>query len=93
MDQITPRQKAADSEDPAKLGDIVKTTKLTGNNQIIGEGSYEGTQDYADGMRKYLREADVAQDAADAAPDSPMQARELKDAEQAAASHTKAPGK
>ena len=59
----------------------------------IGEGSYEGTDGYAKSIKSYLREADVAKDAAAAAPLSKSDARDMLAAEIEGASHTKAPGK
>ena len=59
----------------------------------MGEGSYEGTDGYAKSIRSYLRTADVAKDAAEAAPDSAREAKEMLAAESEGASHSKAPGK
>ena len=53
----------------------------------IGEGSYEGTQQYAEGISKYLETADVEADAKAAAPHSAKEAEEMKNAEAEAASH------
>lgn len=58
----------------------------------IGEGIYEGTRLYAEGIGDYLAEADVAKDAAAAAPDSNAEADELKRAETVAAARSRAPG-
>jgi hypothetical protein len=69
------------------------TVTVTDTGSPVGEGSYEGTQRYAEGIEHYLETADVAKDAADAAPDSAQEAAELDDAEAAAASRTRAPGK
>ena len=53
----------------------------------VGEGSYEGTQQYADGISKYLETADVEADAKAAAPRNSDEAEEMKKAEAEAASH------
>ncbi len=65
----------------------------TDSGAPIGEGSYEGTQRYAEGIENYLAHADVEKDAADAAPDSVDEGDALKLAEEEAASRTRAPGK
>ncbi len=77
-------------DDDAEQGHIKSTTD---SGAPIGEGSYEGTQRYADGIETYLENADVAKDAADAAPDSAEEADTMKRAEEEAASRTRAPGK
>lgn len=59
----------------------------------IGEGSYEGTQQYAEGISKYLETADVEADAKAAAPRNANEAAEMKDAEAEAASHRRDAGK
>ena len=47
----------------------------------MGEGSYEGTQIYAEGISNYLKTADVEADAKAAAPSTPLEAAELEKAE------------
>ena len=77
-------------DDDVEQGNLESTTD---SGAPIGEGSYEGTQRYADGIETYLASADVAKDAADAAPDSAEEADAMKVAEEEAASRTRAPGK
>ena len=77
-------------DDDAEQGNVAATTD---SGAPIGEGSYEGTQRYAEGIETYLADADVAKDAADAAPDSTEEADAMRRAEEAAASRTRAPGK
>lgn len=77
-------------DDDAEQGNRAATTD---SGAPIGEGSYEGTQRYAEGIETYLADADVAKDAADAAPDSTEEADAMRLAEEAAASRTRAPGK
>jgi hypothetical protein len=55
----------------------------------IGEGSYEGTEQYAEGMSNYLKTADVEADAKAAAPRNEKEDREMKAAEAEAASHSR----
>jgi hypothetical protein len=59
----------------------------------MGEGSYEATEDYQKGIKSYLDKADVKSDAEAAKPASQQEADEMKKAEDAGLSHTKAPGK
>lgn len=77
-------------DDDAEQGNLQSTTD---SGASIGEGSYEGTKRYADGIESYLATADVVKDAADAAPESAEEADEMKLAEDEAASRTRAPGK
>lgn len=77
-------------DDDAEQGNRESTTD---SGAPIGEGSYEGTKRYAEGIESYLADADVAKDAADAAPDSTQEADAMARAEAAAASRTRAPGK
>jgi hypothetical protein len=60
--------------------------------QLIGEGSYEGTRGYAASVESYLTTANVAEDAADAAPDTAQEDRELDAAEAEGLARSKADG-
>lgn len=60
--------------------------KTTASGAAIGEGSYEGTERYAQSIGNYLEHADVTADAKAAAPKSADEARELRRAEAEAAS-------
>lgn len=86
----TKKSQNARPDDDAEQGNRDSTTET---GAPIGEGSYEGTQRYAEGIESYLANADVAKDAADAAPDSTEEADAMKLAEEEAASRTRAPGK
>lgn len=55
----------------------------------IGEGSYEGTERYAEGMSNYLKTADVEADAKAAAPRNEKEDREMKEAEAEAVSQSR----
>lgn len=61
-------------------------------NKQMGEGSYEGTRDFEQSIKSYLKKADVASDARDAKPGTAKEAAELEHAEKEGLSHTKAPG-
>ena len=82
--------KSTRPNDDAEQGNRRSTTD---SGAPIGEGSYEGTQRYAEGIESYLADADVAKDAADAAPDSTEEADAMALAEEQAAGRTRAPGK
>lgn len=87
---ITETPQTARPDDDAEQGNSKSSTD---SGAPIGEGSYEGTQRYAEGIENYLAHADVDKDAADAAPDSVDESNVLKRAEAEAASRTRAPGK
>ena len=60
-----------------------------GEQQQMGEGSYEATRDYQKNIKGYLDKADVEADAEAAKPRSETEARELDDAEREGRSHSK----
>ena len=60
-----------------------------GQQQQMGEGSYEATRDYQKNIKDYLKDADVAADAEAAKPKSEQEARELDQAEAEGKSHSK----
>jgi hypothetical protein len=70
---------SASSDSPPQAGD----------QQQMGEGSYEATRDYQKNIGEYLKKADVEQDAQAAKPRSEQEARELNEAEQEGKSHSK----
>jgi hypothetical protein len=55
----------------------------------MGEGSYEGTQKYAEGISNYLEHADIEADAKAAAPANKVEAASMEKAEREAASHSR----
>ena len=81
---------------PMQTADAADSQQQAGSRvadpQQIGEGSYEGTQEYKERMDNYLERADVDADAKAAAPQSAQEEKEMKAAEQEAMSHSKAPG-
>ena len=81
--------KTARPADDAEQGNGDSTTD---SGAPIGEGSYEGTQRYAESIEGYLADADVTKDAADAAPDSTDEADAMALAEAQAAARSRAPG-
>lgn len=60
--------------------------------QQMGEGSYEGTRDYNNRTKEYLKKNDVEADAAAAKPQNRTEAEEMQNAEKEGLSHSKAKG-
>jgi hypothetical protein len=87
MNTAIPKSAHLDSDTEPSNG-----VSKTDSGAPIGEGSYEGTERYAEGVERYLAHADVEKDAADAAPDSVEEADAMTRAEEEAASRTRAPG-
>ena len=84
------QQKPAPSSTPSPQSEDKSTAPK--KTQQMGEGSYEGTRDYQEGVQNYLANANVAADAQAARPADDAEAAELKDAEQEGLSHSKAKG-
>jgi hypothetical protein len=57
--------------------------------QQMGEGSYEGTREYNERTKEYLKKADVEADAEAAKPRSEEEARDIAKAEEEGRSHSK----
>ena len=55
-----------------------------GSGQQMGEGSYSGTQQYNEGLKKHMNQHDIEKEALDAAPKSEQEAREMDEAERKA---------
>jgi hypothetical protein len=51
---------------------------------VYGEGNYEATRQYNEATKKFVESGKVEEAARDAAPRSPEEAQEMKQAEQAA---------
>ena len=64
----------------------------TEGGPVMGEGSYEGTRDYAASIDSYMRNADIDDAIQAAAPNSAFEEGDLLRAEAEGASRTKAPG-
>jgi len=71
---------ASDRND-AKKPDGQQQQAASGAGQQYGEGNYQATRDYNDGVKDHLKNHDVEREARDAAPRSPKEAKELQDAE------------
>jgi len=57
--------------------------------QQMGEGSYSGTKQYNEGLKKHMNQHDIEKEALDAAPKSDTEAREMEDAERAGRSKSR----
>ena len=55
-----------------------------------GEGNYEATRQYNQGVKEHMDKHDIEKEARDAAPKSDAEAREMLEAERDAASRSKA---
>jgi len=55
-----------------------------------GEGNYEATRQYNQGVKEHMDKHDIEKEARDAAPKSDAEAKEMLDAEREAASRSKA---
>ena len=57
--------------------------------QQQGEGSYSGTKQYNEGLKKHMNQHDIEKEALDAAPKSEEEARQMEEAERVARSKSK----
>lgn len=55
----------------------------------MGEGSYSGTKQYNEGLKKHMNQHDIEKEALDAAPKNDQEAREMEEAERAGRSRAK----
>jgi hypothetical protein len=60
-----------------------------GKPGVHGEGNYEATRQYNEGLKDHVRHHDIEKEARDAAPRSDAEAKQMKDAEQEAAARSK----
>jgi hypothetical protein len=59
------------------------------SDTIHGEGNYQATRDYNDGLKKHIATHDVEREAHDAAPRTPAEEKEMADAERKGAARAK----
>ena len=59
------------------------------DKQQKGEGSYSGTKQYNDGLKKHMNAHDIEKEALDAKPKSEAEAREMEEAERIGRSKSK----
>ena len=55
----------------------------------MGEGSYSGTKQYNEGLKKHMNQHDIEKEALDAAPKNDQEAREMEEAERLGRSKAK----
>ncbi len=60
-----------------------KSAKNSNNSGVEGEGSYSGARQYNEATRRFVEQGKVEEAAADAAPQTPAEARDMQAAEQA----------
>jgi hypothetical protein len=61
----------------------------SGEGKQYGEGSYEGTRRYNQGLKEHLESHDVEREARDAEPRSSAEEKEMQDAERAGRSRAR----
>ena len=64
----------------------------TGKDNVQGEGDYDAARRYDKAAEDFAKSGKVDRAAHDAAPDSPQQAEELRQAEEIGKSHSKGEG-
>ena len=64
----------------------------SGQGQQYGEGSYSGTRQYNEGLKKHMNQHDIEKEALDAAPRSEEEARQMEEAERIGRSKSKGEG-
>jgi hypothetical protein len=66
-----------------------KPTQSAGKPGPHGEGNYEATRKYNEGLKDHVQHHDIEKEARDAAPRNAAEAKEMEDAEREGASHAK----
>ena len=57
-----------------------------------GEGNYEATRQYNEGLKKHMNQHDIEQEARDAAPKSAAEEKEMSEAERSGRSKSRGEG-
>lgn len=89
LQQQTPRERDPQQQQQAGSDENQPKPGAQQREQQMGEGSYEGTRDYQERTKEYLKKGDVQKDAEAAKPRSEEEARDLKEAEDEGRSHSK----
>src|SRR5689334_14136990 len=87
--QQQPERDSDQEQQQPGSSDFQPEAAAEGNDQQMGEGSYEATRDYQKDIEEYLKRADIDTDARAAKPRSQQEARELDGAEKEGRSHSK----
>ena len=61
-------------------------------SQQMGEGSYAGTKQYNEGLKKHMNQHDIEKEALDAAPKTDEEAGEMQEAERIGRSKSRGEG-
>ncbi|HUP30998.1 MAG TPA: hypothetical protein VM122_12540 [Usitatibacter sp.] len=69
-----------------------KQQEQSGQGQQYGEGNYEASRKYNEGLKKHMNQHDIEREALDAAPKSAAEEKEMQDAERLAASKSRGEG-
>ena len=77
------------SQDSQPQGNPQQQQQQGGQGQQYGEGSYSGTKQYNEGLKKHMNQHDIEKEALDAAPKSEEEARQMEEAERVARSKSK----
>jgi hypothetical protein len=64
----------------------------SGQGQQYGEGNYEATRQYNEGLKKHMNQHDIEREALDAAPKSAAEEKEMQEAERVARSKSRGEG-
>ena len=83
------QQQQGSTEFQSNSKPVAQQQKPAGQQQQMGEGSYEATRDYQKDIGEYMEKADIASDAEQAKPKSEAEAREIEEAEREGKSHSK----
>jgi hypothetical protein len=81
------KQQGSDSKEPAR-----KQQQQSGAGQQYGEGSYQGTRQYNEGLKEHVQNHDIEREARDAAPRSASEEREMQEAERIGRSKSRGEG-
>ena len=80
--RITGKQSSKLAKPQPNPSNVANAPGASPTDQEHGEGSYRGTRDYQEGVKSYLRTADVEKDARDAAPADDAEASDIEAAEE-----------
>jgi len=81
--------KSSTPKEPRKSSSGKQQQAASGAGGQYGEGNYEATRQYNEGMKKHVEEHDIEREARDAAPKSAAEEKEMQDAEREGRSRAK----
>jgi len=77
------------SDEPKKPASSGQQQQQGGEGGQYGEGNYEATRRYNEGLKEHVQNHDIEKEARDAAPKSDREAKEMEDAERAGKSRAR----